>query len=74
MIWLAKGTKWAFRMTLSGTNTGGWGDEAPTGKPRIVKETYFAWFENGKIVEYVNLARSADERLPPARGIKSSER
>ncbi len=55
---VAEGEKVAFRMTVTGTDTGGWGKAAPTGKPSITKETYFARFEGDKVVEYVNLNRT----------------
>ncbi len=45
---VAEGNKVAFRMTMTGTEGG---------KPFVEKETYFARFEGGKIVEYVNLNR-----------------
>ena len=43
---IGEGDKVAYRMTFKNTN----------GKP-VIKETYFTRFENGKIVEYVNLYR-----------------
>lgn len=48
---VAEGDKVAYRMTLTGTSNG---------KPFVSKETYFARFEGGKIVEYVNLFRMLD--------------
>jgi predicted ester cyclase len=54
---VAEGDKVAFRITITGTETGGWGNMPPTNKRTVTKETYFARLENGKIVEYVNLNR-----------------
>jgi predicted ester cyclase len=45
---VGEGDKVAYRMTLTGTNSG---------KQVVFSETYFARFENGKIIEYVNLNR-----------------
>jgi predicted ester cyclase len=46
---VAEGDKVAFRITFNKTN----------GKP-LIKETYFARFEGGKVAEYVNLYRMLD--------------
>jgi|WetSurMetagenome_2_1015567.scaffolds.fasta_scaffold670369_1 predicted ester cyclase len=54
---IGEGEKIAFRMTLTGTNTGAVGPNPPTGKKVTYKEVYFARFEKGKVVEYVNLNR-----------------
>ena len=54
---IGEGDKVAFRMTISGTNTGAVGPTPPTGKPYTFKEVYFARFEGGKVAEYVNLNR-----------------
>jgi predicted ester cyclase len=54
---VGEGDKVAFRITLTGTNTVAAGPAPPTGKPYMFKEVYFARFESGKVVEYVNLNR-----------------
>ncbi len=54
---IGESDKVAFRMTITGTNTGAVGPTPPTGKPYMFKEVYFARFEGGKIAEYVNLNR-----------------
>ena len=45
---VGEGDKVAWRMTLTWTSNG---------KPGAAKETYFARFEGGRVVEYVNLVR-----------------
>ena len=54
---VGEGDKVAFRVTLTGTSTVAAGPMLPTGKPYTYKEVYFARFEGGKVVEYVNLNR-----------------
>ncbi len=54
---IGEGDKVAFRMTITGTNTGAAGPTPPTGPPSTFKEVYFTRFEGGRIAEYVNLNR-----------------
>ncbi|HEY94150.1 MAG TPA: ester cyclase [Dehalococcoidia bacterium] len=48
---VAEGDKVAFRMTGSGTYNN---------KPSVIKEAYFARFDNGKIVEFHNIFHILD--------------
>ena len=48
---VGEGDKIAYRMTMTGTSNG---------KPYVAKETYFAQFEGGEVLEYVNLNRILD--------------
>jgi predicted ester cyclase len=57
---VAEGDKVAFRITITGTETGGSGNMPPTNKRTVVKEAYFARLKTGKIVEYVNLNRQIE--------------
>jgi predicted ester cyclase len=52
---VAEGDRVAFRMTLTGTNTGESFGKPPTGKQFSITEDYFVRFEGGKIVEFKNL-------------------
>jgi steroid delta-isomerase-like uncharacterized protein len=51
---VAEGDRAAFRFTWEGTHKGDLMGIPPTHKKISMKEAYFAHFENGKIVEYVN--------------------
>jgi hypothetical protein len=48
---VGEGNKVAFRMIMTGISDG---------KAFTAKETYFTAFDNGKIIEYVNLNRMLD--------------
>jgi predicted ester cyclase len=54
---IGEGEKIAFRMTITGTNTGSAEANSPTEQRVTYKEVYFTRFEKAKVVEYVNLNR-----------------
>ena len=55
---VAEGDNVAIRFTWSGTHKGDLMGIPPTNKKIAVNEAYFARFENGKIVEYINFMDS----------------